>query len=82
MGRPRKISVEMLLAARERNWTTSQAAEQYGFNKQSIHEACIRLGVRLDGMRLKFEEPKKFSCSPKAIENFETKQKLAMKEAP
>lgn len=70
MSRPRKISVDMLLAARDRGWTTSQTAEQYGFNKQSIHEACIRLGIRLNGMRLSFDAPKRLSVSMASVEKY------------
>jgi hypothetical protein len=81
MPRPRRITVDMLLAAKDRGWSTTQTALQYNFNKQSIHEACIRLGIKLDGMRSDFDAPKRFSCSQKAVENFERKLKSAMKEA-
>jgi hypothetical protein len=70
MPRPRRITVDMLLAARDRGWSTTQAAEQYGFSKQSIHEACIRLSVKLDGMRLSFDAPKRLSVSAASVERY------------
>jgi hypothetical protein len=70
MPRPRKITVDMLLTARDRGWTTTQASLQDNFNKQSIHEACIRLGIKLDGMRSDFDAPKRLSVSAASVEKY------------
>lgn len=47
MAGGKRISIDMMKAACERNWTASKTAKYYGLHRKSVDAACERFGVVL-----------------------------------
>jgi hypothetical protein len=66
----------MIEFAQKKEWSTSMAAQQFGFSKESMQAACEKFKIYLDG-----DQPrgKKLSCSPKAISDALARKERLMK---
>ena len=47
MAGGKRISIDMMKAASERNWTVTKTARYYGLHRKSVDAACERFGVVL-----------------------------------
>ena len=47
MGGGKKITIDMMQAASEREWTAGRTARHYGLHRKSVVSACERFGVVL-----------------------------------
>lgn len=77
---PKRVTLDMLEAAKAKGWDVLLTARHYGMHRRSIEDACIRLGVDLPlsngasaAPKPKKPTPKKpsnavWSASPEAIE--------------
>ncbi len=46
-GGRKKITIDMIRAASEREWTVGQTSRHYGLHRKSVDAACERFGIML-----------------------------------